>query len=109
MTLVRPKYVAVAAETIPDYTNVLNRYAAEGYGLAFHAAYETHDQGNCFTAVLKLKDEQVKLEDAEDLINVDIGGQPGGELQKKLAEGWVIIAAFSKVVTIMKPRATQHA
>jgi hypothetical protein len=103
---VRTKYRVVTGDSPEYFQTNINELAEQGYGLAFYQANPDQPINSEFryTGVMKLKDEQVKLEEAEDVINVDITAQDGGEIKRRLGEGWVIIAAFSKQVTMMKPK-----
>ena len=107
MAATKSKYVSVWSKEAPMLALKMSSLAAEGYTVVetmlqpVFAYPDGSTAGGDFYALMKLRDEQLKLEEAEDLINVDIAGE-GGEISRRIKEGWVIVASFAKVVTMVK-------
>jgi len=99
----RSKYRVVGKEPT-QFDEWINLMAADGYGVAHFHAQTTGEGKTTLWALMKLKDETVKLEDAEDVINVDITSQENSAIARRLKEGWIIVASFSKAVTMLKPK-----
>jgi hypothetical protein len=112
MASTKAKYIGVWSKDIQLLAAKMSALAADGYTLIetmFQPTYAFPDGstgGFDFYAFMKLK-EDVSLKDVTELINVDIS-RDGGEIRKLVSEGWEIVAAFSKNVTMVKRRPAER-
>jgi hypothetical protein len=97
------EYFAFSASTLPDFNEVLNRKAKEGYRLQ---CYQVDNDGTYIRhyGVMYLSQTQ-QLQEAVNIVNIDkdkntVDGTP--LVAKMISEGWRILENYSKHVALIK-------